>query len=748
MVSNFHNIYNKGKTIFLFERDINGNLDINTIKDFYPYYYEKSEQGAFKSYTGDKLKRIIVSKPSDVKEQCTKQSYESDILYTKRFIIDKIDEITKSNPKYIFLDIEILTRELPDTKEAKYPISCITIYNSYTNDYMTWYLGDWQDENDMFMDFVDYLSNEKPDIILAWNIDFDYTYLFNRFKYFSTETIFSTAISPILESRYGKNETMYPAGISIVDYKGLYEKLTLGKRRSYALDFIAQEDLAEESFNDEHLSEGIGKIFSTLNPIIKEKNINDVRRLVSLEEKFKILAEFDTIRRFSKCLWEDLPVERKFNNGKLEIVSNNSKIIDMIVLQEAKNLNVILPRKPEKTLDDRKFEGAYRDSLSTGVFYNVGKYDLSGAYLYAIIDLCLDTSNISDVGLPINITDRKTASIIETVNVKQNKNALLPIVVEKLVNEKNKYKDLLKNTSVNSSDYENIEQTYKAVKGIVLSSWGVIANKYFRLYDYRVASMITSVVRDLIRYITEETEKLGFKVLYVDTDSVFCLDNGKDISVKLNELIQKWAIDRFKKPSSISFDFEGHFEKILILTKCHYYGYLKTKKGTKKEIKGVEVKRSSSSKYEAYFQEALINKILDKETQSNITSWILNEQERIKTVTLIELGFPSKISNNEYDTETIFLRAYNNSKELFKEFDVGKGDPFYYIFVKPLGQDKNGKPRNVIAFTEKMKFKNIEKMIDWDEVIRRTIYNKAQNIFEILNWGNVDYILKGQTTLF
>jgi len=735
------NIANKYHNIYTFERLDDGTLKIREHQDFYPYYYEPALGGDFKTYDGKRARKIVVSNPGDIAKQRTEQSYESDIAYPKRYLIDEVDTILPSKPKYLFIDIEIKAKDFPDITKAEDPISCVTIYNSYAKEYITWYSPEWGDEWDMLEDVVHYIKTEEPDLFMAWNVDFDYTYLVNRLE--KDGVNFAEAISPISQNRMGKNGVFYPAGISIVDYMGLYEKVTLGKKRSYALDYIAQEDLGEESWGN--------ATFGEINAEIKAKNINDIKRMVALEAKYKLIPHFDEIRRFAKCYWEDLPNEHVTRDGKTMVVSNNSKVIDMILLEEARKLGVLLPKKTKDSEKD-EFEGAYRDTLKTGVFKDLGKYDLSGAYLYAITDLCLDTNNILDTAskntLPVVITDRKTNDAVKTLHLLQKEDALLPTVIRKLVIERNKYRELLKSTSMDAPEYEMIEQKYKAMKGLVLSAWGVIGLQYFRLYDSRIASMITSIVRDLLRYVVTECNKLGHDVVYIDTDSVFLIDKGKNINVLLNELVQRWSQERYKKASSIGFEYEGHFEKILILTKCHYYGYLKSSKGSKKEIKGLEVKRSSSSKYEAQFQDTLINKILNTESLGKIIQWITDETTRIKTLPLKEIGFPCKIMGEYTKSEPIFVRAYANSQALMKGFKLNKGELFHYIFIKSKGLNKTGKELDVIGITEDTDLSKYGLEVNYDEVIRRTIVNKTENIFEVLGWGSITHILTGQTSLF
>ena len=118
------NIHNNRREIYLFERDENGILKVNKDNTFYPYYYELDENGPFETYDFKKVKKVICSEPKEVKERRSENSYEADILYPKRYILDNITYFEKTAIKYLFIDIEILAKDLPNVKEPKDKISC------------------------------------------------------------------------------------------------------------------------------------------------------------------------------------------------------------------------------------------------------------------------------------------------------------------------------------------------------------------------------------------------------------------------------------------------------------------------------------------------------------------------------------------------------------------------------------------------------------------------------------------------
>lgn len=699
------NIFNSRRTLYLFCRDEDGILRIKTTSDFFPYFYEPDGEGRDISYNGIPLRKIIVSEPSAVPKQRSNNAFEADILFTKRYVIDKVGELEKCPIKYAFIDIEVLAEELPNVQDAKYPVSCISVYNSMTKFTQTFYLEDYENEYTLLDDFIEYMKKEQFDLWLSWNVKFDYNYLFYRIPDFAEK------ISIIGKSRYGDGEVFYPAGISIVDYLGWYKKVTFNREKSYALDYIAQKHLGEES----HGKTDFGKLTEQ----IKIKNRRDVERMVKIEEKFKLLPYYDAVRRLSKVEWEDLIW--------------NSRTIDMLLLQEAKKQGVALPMK-QKENEKEDFEGAYREAFKTGAFYGVGKYDLTSAYPFAIINFCLDPANVRE-------QKEKNTIFIDNTHFKQNPNALLPIVVNKLMTLKNDIKQKLSTLDIKSGQYKDTKLMYDAIKSIVNSAYGVMGNRFFRLYDKRVASATPFLVRDLLKYTKDKIAEKGYDVIYADTDSVF-IQSEEDLTDILNEIVQEWGKEKYGKESvNIEFDYEGQFEKLLILTKCRYFGYINKGKGIEEEIKGVEAKRKDSTIFMKKFQRELIDMILKKHSKEDIFEWINMELAKIQNTPLHEIAFPCKLARHpsEYKNLPIFVRALNNSPNYEKKV----GDPFYYIYMN--GKDDSGKDL-VMAFDEDSNSHIHKNLVNWELMIKRNITMKLDTIFEAMGWEVSEVIYEEKKT--
>ena len=158
---------------------------------------------------------------------------------------------------------------------------------------------------------------------------------------------------------------------------------------------------------------------------------------------------------------------------------------------------------------------------------------------------------------------------------------------------------------------------------------------------------------------------------------------------------------------------------------------------------------------------------MNEEPKDKIIMWINSEKERIKTLPLIEIGFPCRISQkSDYKSIPIFLRGLEYTKELIK-FEKVAGDSFYWIPVIPFGKSIRKSSRNktnketgekeiqtsekeidkdVICFDEdnsnhiKRDCFDLDKSIDqkvtinWDKVIKKSVIDKCEAIFEALGW--------------
>jgi hypothetical protein len=144
---------------------------------------------------------------------------------------------------------------------------------------------------------------------------------------------------------------------------------------------------------------------------------------------------------------------------------------------------------------------------------------------------------------------------------------------------------------------------------------------------------------------------------------------------------------------------------------------------------------------------------MNEEPKEEIIKFINNEKERIKTLPLIDVGYPCRISQKEgYKSIPIFLRGLEYTQELNK-FEKNVGDSFYWIPVIPFGKAIRKSSRNKknketgeteIQSSEKEVNKDVLvfdednydhiKEIDWNKIIEKSIIDKVEHVFNALGW--------------
>lgn len=709
------NIHANFSKIFYTIRE-NNKLIIKEDNGFFPYFYEPDKYGTALSYDGIKLSKVSCRHPGEVKQKRTPYSYEADVLYTKRYILDKVDEIVKSQTRFCLFDIETKSSKLPNPKEDKCapdPITFIRVYDSLTQERKTFDYRKYPTEFDMLEDFCTWIKEKEFDVLSAWNIDgFDYPYLYYRIPGFPER------ISPIGQKRIGEDDVFYPALISIVDLLSLDYKYTLGKRESYAADEVALEEFGEESDKEYKFAQEDDKVLA--------KNINDVERMIKLVEKYKYFDHFDAIRCSTMCLWEDIPPKRI----NYQWQSNNSKPIDMLFLKEAKKLGLVMPSK-NPDAEAEEYDGAFREIYTKGLIHEpIGVYDLGSAYPVMLMDFCLDPSNLSETSsedaIKIDVLGRETGNIIGTYYYKQNEKAIIPVVAKKLLTAKNELKEKMKQMDVDSAEYHNAEIQYATQKALVNSLYGVMGQRFFRLFNRKVAETDTFLVRDLLHYIKTEIEKQGHKVIYIDTDSVM-IQSEKNLTDVLNRLVLIWGMDKYEKKVSVKFDYQGHFEGLFLLAMCRYIGNLRTPKGLKLELKGIQMKRKDASAFTKAFQEKIFNALLSGQNADEVENLILSEIERLRNASPLELGSPCKFnkSRENYKKQEIFFRAYDNTRKFLPDFYKDVGSRFFWIHTRD--------EYEVLAF-DKECYDHI-KYLNYPLLIEKHILNVLVPIYSGMGWG-------------
>jgi len=163
----------------------------------------------------------------------------------------------------------------------------------------------------------------------------------------------------------------------------------------------------------------------------------------------------------------------------------------------------------------------------------------------------------------------------------------LPDIIESLWLERDKAK-LQKNAALS-----------QAIKIIMNSFYGILGSTGCRFFDPRLAGSITKRSHEILKKTSVWIEKLGYQVIYGDTDSIFVsigADKSKQASHALGLTLQSYINDKwhvqikrdFNIECQLDIEFETHFTKFLMPTIRGMHNVKDQKSiGTKKRYAGV-----------------------------------------------------------------------------------------------------------------------------------------------------------------
>lgn len=411
------------KSITLFTWDKQGNR-VTLDKPYKPYLYYEDKRGEYKSIFGTPLKRKEFSTPFDrnkfIADSRLTRLFEN-IKPAQQFLIDEYEGMQYSpnfmeNPlKICFFDIETeptphdeFPLDLHETPTGeivvttKSPISLITIHNNLNGRYTTFgtrpFTGELpddldcefiycQNEGQMLEKFLQYIEEDHPDILSAWNSNFfDAPYLVERIRRIlgSEHLVRLSPINNFYEST-GKTKDNPPRkfvkyitdGMTIIDYMDVYKKFKVKLLDTYKLDYIGELEIGRKKLE---YSGTIGEFQRKDWNTFVLYNIRDVELLVKIDKKTNYFSLYRLLGTFGLTNYED----------SLGVVAYNVGALTLIAREKGKKLFT-----PQREVTTGKNEGGYV-SVHTGLTRDLFTLDFSS--LYPNIDITLNISPETKVG--------------------------------------------------------------------------------------------------------------------------------------------------------------------------------------------------------------------------------------------------------------------------------------------------------------------------------------------------------------
>jgi DNA polymerase I len=759
--------------LYLFLRE-DKNRKLQLVTDFRPYFYvpadvkdatpelERDEK-VYKAVDGKDVVKVYTALPEDVPvaRMSYEKHYEADVLFSHRWLIDQPDKLEPVDLKIMFIDIETDNKSrVPDAMTALESIIAISVEVDDTFTTFVWrddqstrvvesvftdclhQIRYFNNEREMLSDFIEFVANESPDLCSGWfAVKFDLPYIINRcallnIKYNRLSPMFSVYLR---DTDKGQKDVVIK-GVSIVDLYDAYKKFSENLEESYKLDYIGKKVA------------GIGKIGNAVDSIkswrdgesldtLIQYNINDVNICYRVNQKMQLLEFVDELRRTCFCQHEDC--------------MSATRMIDAYILRLFSG-KLVFPSKEH--LEHVDYEGAIVENFGNGLFEWVSVGDLKSLYPSIICSLNLSSDTMQN-------TDTGNCYKIGKFFSLKSPEGYLPFVVRTLLGERARYKSLMKKETLDSPTYKMYEMRQKAYKTLANAVYGQTSFTGSRIQDQRVAEAITWTGRQIDIWSKERVEDMGHKVVYMDTDSVHFCTEGMSIS-DIEDLLfyVNCTYDDFVKQFGdmkqhiFQMEFEKVYRRVFYAkgAKKRYAGWIcwyGGKPAEKLEVRGIEIRRSDSSRLTKSIQQKIFDMVLRENLpKQEVLDYVKGEVKRVEdgNYTFTEIGIPKGINKSLYaygktkvlkDNKTVItesvpahIRGAMYSKNIL-QLDLTDKPKLLYIKTIPKPYSKT----DVLCFDEDEQVP-AGTVIDIDKMLDKTVRDKIEQIFEGLGWKVVEAV--------
>ena len=565
-------IEHRGK---LLVRGIHDGQEYKEKIDFGPTLYALTqEHSVYKTLQGQNLKPIeftdIMAARKFRKEVATANS---PIYGLERYHYQYIGqehpeniEWDKDLIKIFTLDIETTCENgFPDVENPQEEIICLTVKNQSNKSIITWGVGDYhtdrtdvtyvkcKHEKELMFEFMKFWIKNHPDIITGWNTKFfDLPYLVNRLKLVAGEKV-ASRISPWnLINRMeinvqGRTQTVYDVyGIAMLDYLDLYKWFIPQRQESYKLDFIGELELGKNK--NENPFDTFKDFYTKDFQKFVDYNIQDVEIVDALEDKLGLIDLSLTVAYESKVNYDD--------------IFSQVRVWDTLIANHLMQKNICVPPREEHS-KETKYEGAYvKDPIPGGHDWIVS-FDINSLYPHIIIQYNISPEKILgsssqginvdkmiDMKVPLNYLKTEGACVTPNgAKFKNDAQGFLPEMMEKMYNERVIYKKRMLKAKQQYERTKNPELKKEiarchniqwARKIALNSAYGAVGNQYFRYYDVRQASGITTAGQFIIRFIEKKVNEYLNNILQTHDEVDYIVASDTDsIYVRFGKLVEK-----------------------------------------------------------------------------------------------------------------------------------------------------------------------------------------------------------------
>jgi len=756
--------------VHLFGRLENGESFL-TINEYKPYFFIRKEdldkalkieqfdyeETKLKNFQDEPMVKIIQGIPAEVAKlrdrlsNKTIKTYEADIRFAYRFMIDKLlqgavnieGEYEKgelvnrvyTEPEikpadYFPKNLKILSIDIETDKKGK-EIYSISLFLG-SGDFKKVIIRSKEklkncisvsSEQELLLKFRELVLEQDPDIITGWNlIDFDLQVLERKFKDYKLPFLLGRDETPCklrIFNSFFQDSKANCVGRMVLDGIQVL-KSNFVSLEDYKLNTAAQFFLQDSKiFEGDDRWELVEEAFKKNPQLLADYNLKDSELVVRILDKSTAL---------------NLSIERSLLTGMpLDRVRASIASLDSLYLKELRKKGYVAPTAGFEERDDEG-KGGYVMSPKAGIYDYVIVCDFKSLY-----PSIMRTFNIDPLSYIPNCSakeiEKKKIIKVPSGACFKNQDGILPSIIQHLWEQREKARK------------EKNELARYAIKILMNSFYGVLANPTCRFYSREMGNAITLTGQHIIKMTAEKVKEMGHDVIYGDTDSIFVdlkIDTykeahkiGDEIAESINKFFEKHMREEYARKNFLELQFDKLYKRFLmpkgrhteIGSKKRYAGLLIDAEGNEKmDFVGLEFVRRDWTDIAKNFQAGLLKRIFHKEEVADFIK---------KTVADLREG--------KLDSELVYRKAIRKGVD-----EYTKTTPPHVKAARLLGSELRS---NIIEYVmtkegpepiQKQKHK-----IDYEHYVEKQIKPIADAVL-VFYEQSFDDILKGssQKTLF
>ena len=471
------------------------------------------------------------------------------------------------------------------------------------------------DEQAVLRRFYELLTELDPDVITGWNVvGFDLTVLRRlsqkyRLPFRLGRTDEETTIQR--DQNFTRESRASAPGRQILDGLALTRSAFL-RLDDYKLETAAQTFLGKgKLLAGDGRGHEIERLFREDRQRLADYNLRDAELVLEILENQHLV---------------ELAISRSLLTGmQLDRVGASIASVDSLYLGALRARGYVAPSVSNDHARAAIMGGAVLDS-APGLFRNILVFDFKSLYPSII-----RTFNIDPLAHAKAATDDPNQACLQTPNGTrfQREPAILPGIVTRLWEERDAARQAGDSLRAN------------AIKILMNSVYGVLAASTCRFFSPPLANAITHTGQHLIHLAADEVRRLGYAVIYGDTDSLFvdpqernptrAAERAREILAAVTAALEQRLRDEFDVTSHLELEFEKCYHRFFMPevrqgkggSKKRYAGLLVDGDTSHIEFVGLEAVRRDWTPLARRFQRELLERVFhDRPVESYIRDFV------------------------------------------------------------------------------------------------------------------------------